>query len=574
MKKKKVIIISSIIAVILIAIAVIVAVTMLSNKDEKDNKESLEWGDVYLEVLNDKKKLEDMDNQKIQLCDLDKDSIPELIIYGIKNAKDYIANIYKINDKNEVDTVKVSLSEEFDLQLLYNIEEDDYTWYAVTASNTEDKKVYDLNIENKKYEPQLLDLKYETGFVPVEENHSEKVAFNKEASKSEKKEIFNQAKEKYIKTEDMITDEIKEKVEIAKSIKKIEKIDASKEIVYSVNEIQSRYVKATYPAINIKSSDVQKINSEIEKEYGFKTEQDLMEMSAGELEEMGYEYYINGKILSLFIYQGGNNSTWPKTYNIDLTTQKQMTASEVLKEKGLNETEVNTKAQEAVNKKFEEVIERDKSALGNNWAQMYTQGKDSTIEWKNEITEKLKTLDNSIYINKVGDVCVATTVQHAGGQWSCWLTIIVNITDNYSVKDFETTTIKNYMTPTTAQTTPSNTTPSSSSTTTEETTSNSEEPTEKNAIGKEKAQKLAESVWGTTSSETGFEIGYSYAGWGKESSGKQYYIFNARWFNGTNWSYMGTICISADGKTYKQLDTVVNPTVKGDTFTMTDGGTF
>ena len=83
-------------------------------------------------------------------------------------------------------------------------------------------------------------------------------------------------------------------------------------------------------------------------------------------------------------------------------------------------------------------------------------------------------------------MCVSTTVQHAGGQWSCWLTIIVNVTDNYSVKDFETTNIENYMKSSTVQETPSNITPSTSSTTTEE-------PTEKNAIGKEKAQKLAES---------------------------------------------------------------------------------
>ena len=124
--KKK--IIALIIIILLLAGAGFGAWWYLSNKEDSNesDKVSLEWGDLYLEVLNDTDKLEDMENQKIQLCDLDKDSIPELIIYGIKNATEYVANIYKINDENKVDTIRVSLDNEFDLKLFYDGNKDDY----------------------------------------------------------------------------------------------------------------------------------------------------------------------------------------------------------------------------------------------------------------------------------------------------------------------------------------------------------------------------------------------------------------------------------------------------------------
>ena len=155
--KKGLIIALVIILALAIAGGVAAGVYFLNKDDSSSKKKNLKWGEVYLEILEDKdKKLEDLENQEIQLVDIDKDSIPELIIYGFNNLKERIANIYKINDKDKVDTVKVGLNEDFDIRLLYTFENDDYNWYAVTnkvenAETSTPRKVYDLNIVSKKY---------------------------------------------------------------------------------------------------------------------------------------------------------------------------------------------------------------------------------------------------------------------------------------------------------------------------------------------------------------------------------------------------------------------------------------
>ena len=126
-KGKKVILITAIIVISVLIISLITAGVFFAINflgEQKDEKKELEWGDAYLEILNDEDKIEDMDNLQIQLVDLDLNNIPELIIYGIKNSKDYIATIYKINDEKKIDTVKVSLDKEFDLKYLYNSNND------------------------------------------------------------------------------------------------------------------------------------------------------------------------------------------------------------------------------------------------------------------------------------------------------------------------------------------------------------------------------------------------------------------------------------------------------------------
>ena len=98
----------------------------VNGEDNSKEQSKLEWGDVYLEVLNDKNKLDDMDNQKIQLCDLDRDKIPELIIYGIKNAKEYIANhrIHRVDDTRNIYITTVDISYNTDSEGNYDSEQE------------------------------------------------------------------------------------------------------------------------------------------------------------------------------------------------------------------------------------------------------------------------------------------------------------------------------------------------------------------------------------------------------------------------------------------------------------------
>ena len=123
-KKGKKFIIAFIIVAILVGAAVGAYFYIQSKEaeeEEEDKKSALEWGDVYLEVLDDTSKFDGMDDLQIQLCDLDKDSIPELIVYGFDKTKKYLFDIYKINDKNEDDKIKVSLDEAFDF-LVHSIQ--------------------------------------------------------------------------------------------------------------------------------------------------------------------------------------------------------------------------------------------------------------------------------------------------------------------------------------------------------------------------------------------------------------------------------------------------------------------
>lgn len=83
--------------------------------------------------------------------------------------------------------------------------------------------------------------------------------------------------------------------------------------------------------------------------------------------------------------------------------------------------------------------------------------------------------------------------------------------------------------------------------------STSENPNMPNAISKDEALKLAQNKWGTKSQETGYDIGYSYIAWIKDEQGMEYYVFILRWLVEDHWSFIDTVCISADGKTYKEI---------------------
>ena len=326
--KKKIILVIAIIIVLLAGAGAGVWYYMSVNGEDNSKEQSkLEWGDVYLEVLNDKNKLDDMDNQKIQLCDLDRDKIPELIIYGIKNAKEYIANIYKINDKNEVDTIKVSLDKDFELKLVYDANKDDYVWYAVEKQADNSSKYYDLNLENKEYKSEEVKLTKNTDCVEVDENYSAKVDFDKEASKKDKEKVFEEAKKDYVDTDDMITDEVKEKVEAVKTLKNVKKLDNSKEIVYSVATKTINGNTYEYPCINIDSTDVAAMNAEIKKNYGFSNSMNssnYYDQVGYETEEISYSYTINKSVLSVLVWRGGNETITADTYNIDLQTLNKM----------------------------------------------------------------------------------------------------------------------------------------------------------------------------------------------------------------------------------------------------------
>ncbi len=469
-KGKKVILITAIIVISVLIISLITAGVFFAINflgEQKDEKKEIEWGDAYLEILNDEDKIEDMDNLQIQLVDLDLNNIPELIIYGIKNSKDYIATIYKINDEKKIDTVKVSLDKEFDLKYLYNSNNDNYKWYAVENTESSSKKssstnnsgnisnsaetstankIYDIHIDDKKYEPELTQLKIGVDCIEIEENYSKKVDFSKNASEDDIKKIFDEAKEGYVSSSDMITEKVKNKVENFKIVKNIKKVDQSKELVYTVNSFKNNNISMKYPAINIDSNDVKQINKEIEEKFGFKlasgsSEQkytSIMEQGFMETEVESYEYYVNGTILSLVPFSAGNDSLWAKTYNVDLKTQNKISGEDVLKINNLDKDEVVKRSKEEAQKALEQEMENDKKKMGSYYDEMFggANNKSKQInEWKANLDKSIENLN--VFQNGNGEICLLAEYEHFGGQWTCTKTIIINVTNNYTVSNFE-----------------------------------------------------------------------------------------------------------------------------------------
>ena len=387
--KKKIVII--IIIILLLAGAGFGAWWYFSDTSTNEEEIKLEWGDLYLQVLNDTDKLENMDNQKIQLCDLDKDTIPELIIYGVKNASEYIANIYKINDENKVDTICVSLDNEFDIKLFYDGNKGDYVWYAVSNKNDE-TKYYNLNIENGEYKSEEVNLVIGTDSVEIKDNYSQKIDFDKNASEDEKKNVLDQATDKYVPTEDMITDDVKAEVEIIKVLANVKRLDVTKGFVYPKVSKKINGKNFKFPVINIDSEDVKKMNSEIEKTYGFSeniNSNNYYNYIGIETEEISYSYEIKDNILSLLVWTGGNESIWADTYNVDLSTSTKMTADSLLNKYGFDKENVIQKSTDAVTKYFNDMINKEKKMT--LWEDVY--GDKYVKEWEAEIKtyiEKLK----------------------------------------------------------------------------------------------------------------------------------------------------------------------------------------
>lgn len=431
--KKKVFIIIVIIILLLAGLGVGAWWYLSNNQVEESEDKVLEWGDVYLEVLNDTDKLEDMDNQKIQLCDLDKDSIPELIIYGIKNASEYIANIYKLNDKNEVDTIRVSLDNEFDLRLVYDAYKDDYIWYAVSKKDN-DTKVYNLNIENGEYNSEEVDLNFGSDSLEIEDNYSGKIDFDKNASEDDKKNMLEQATDEYVSNDEMITDEVKDDVENIKILHNVKKLDSSKDVVYSAVSKKINGNSYKYPCINIDSEDVKKMNDEIKKEYGFPSSinsTNYIDHIGLEIEEISYSYVINENILSVLVWEGGNESIWANTYNVDLSTLSKIDAAALIEKYSFSKDEVIEKSLEAVNSEFDNMIKQEKEMT--NWETLY--GDKYVKEWKAEIKPYIEELN--VFVNEKNELCILGKYTHGGGQWSCTQTVVINISNGYKVSELE-----------------------------------------------------------------------------------------------------------------------------------------
>ena len=141
---------------------------------------------------------------------------------------------------------------------------------------------------------------------------------------------------------------------------KIEKLDASKPLVYSESQVANKdgqyKIDAYLPIINIKSEVAQKFNSETIENFGNRANTLMSSQNLAQftIYETSYTSYVNNNILSVAIkasIKEGSNAQRViiKSYNYNLDTGKAVTISDILKTKGFEEETVNKKIQSEIN---------------------------------------------------------------------------------------------------------------------------------------------------------------------------------------------------------------------------------
>ena len=438
-----------IIFVLIIAGGVTAGVIFLNNKDtesETENKE-LSWEEEYISVLKDEENFAELKDLKVSLIDLNEDEIPELVVFCSNAINEFMANIYQIKE-NKLEKKEITMDENFDLEYMYNQDNEEGKWYVVTEKAND---IYEINLEDK--ENVTVDNKVENKGNLISIGKSTKTEFSKTTDEKEVKENLDTLKNKYLSnTEIKNTEEAKTKIEASKIIKNVKKIDSTKGLVYSARTYETdNYANVIdktfhnyyeYPAINIDSEDVKAINAEIATKYGFTPEQEE-ELFFMELEVITYDYYINGNILSVVVMKGGNDSTWTDAYNVDLETGKRIPNEHLIGRAQMSSSvkfdadKIKEELKNYSTKAIDKSVSEMKTIIGQYWDESYEV---EVTKLKEEVNKNLETFDNA-YLNAEGKLCCRSKYQIFGGQFTCTKTIEIDTTNN-SIKEIN---FENYL---------------------------------------------------------------------------------------------------------------------------------
>lgn len=268
MKKKVLLIVLPIIMAIAIATAIIVAVIVSKNKE--DETVGTKWGDTYYAYLKEAINEDDlntaeekygmilgMKNVKIQFCEVDEGQDPTMIMTYEKENNTYV-NVYQINDKKKVDYI--AYKQPTEVEYLYNIEDDEYSWYihvigtdsdsysslknissrmkdkAKESTGTKDAYVAETvadytikkdeaKITQETVNGEKIELdKFDEIFVRPEIEQNEQIDFNLDMTEKELKKSLKKIVDNFVKKTKKVTDDIKEQV-----AKKVEETKSKKE---------------------------------------------------------------------------------------------------------------------------------------------------------------------------------------------------------------------------------------------------------------------------------------------------------------------------------------------------------
>lgn len=563
MKKKVLFIIIPIILVLLILIAAIVGLIILIKN--KDKSVGSKWGDTYYAYLKeatsekDLKAAEekygmmlDMKEAKLQFCEVEENEDPTMIMTYQKNESQYV-NVYQITEDDKVSYI--AYKQPTEIEYLYNIEKDEYSWYVHTTETNKDsysslknvvnnmkensKKLddnqniniaeleadYTIDKENatitQKTEDgkELTISKFDEIFVKPEIEQNEQIDFDIDMTEKELKNSIKSAVKDYEKESKKITEEIKEAVN--------KKAEAAKE--------KTKQIK------DLKKKEDMKITSE------------NLQSKLGEHLKYFSGCYLGGLYGPYKIYKLND-----VTGKVNVPDSKDQMVEEVVGLSSIQQLKDDMKkymTEDVISRLTKERSDITKYMHDYNGKVYIVRGgigEGNNIDW-----EKAK------FISSEGDTTKVELEDYMslGDYVEAKITVTLKYDEEksaYLITDYSIKKLDDQTAQTTASTTTQVTKPTTPATNTTEQTQNKvpDKPTMANAISQDQALKLAQSVWGTKDKETGYEIGYSPAGWIKDGSGMQYYVFVIRWLvDGDHWSYLTTACIAADGKTYKQVAT-------------------
>lgn len=216
-----------------------------------------EWGDTYYaylkEAISEESNKEDyglqkdMKNIELQFIETEEKN-PVMVMTYEKEDNEYV-NLYKTNGSGNVD--KVVYTEPADVEFLYNIENESYSWYLHTETNEQDSyKLLNAVLEDpdnneadytikkgeettqKTVSGDTITLsKFDETFVEPEVDIGEKADFSTALEPKGLRENIEKGVEEFKKQEEIITDEVKSETE-----SKVKEVEETKKSIEQAKE--------------------------------------------------------------------------------------------------------------------------------------------------------------------------------------------------------------------------------------------------------------------------------------------------------------------------------------------------
>lgn len=198
---------------------------------------------------------------------------------------------------------------------------------------------------------------------------------------------------------------------------KVNKVYEDKDIVYSsyTGEIdnpisEGEKVSINKPYINIKSSEIEEINKEIDRYYDFMSE------GGGPVADQDYKFYLNDNILSVVIIMYTPSPTISyKVYNIDIYEGKELSNLDILRKKNITKTDFIEKLKDVCSKKFIKIYgtreEWIKTQDGNQEENYHLFDE----QYKNTIANKNCTINTMMFLGDKGKLNVIPLIYSLAG---------------------------------------------------------------------------------------------------------------------------------------------------------------